>query len=378
LDAADYFIPKYWIWAKLIENLAEIGYDSNNMYFASFDWRLSYANMEKRDGMLSRLKLQVEHLTKMTGEKAVIVCHSMGANVFEYFMHWVESPAGANAGEDWVSKHIEAVVNIAGPMLGVSKTLSSLISGEQRETVQPLADYMLEHFLNKHERARIFRSWGGLPSLLPKGGNAVWGDLDYAPDDVVGPRRDGADSYGAMIRFADGKALGFERNLTAEDALDMLVHTLDPRIRERMLNEYSFGAFTTEADMQQHRLDHRMWTNSLQSQLPRAPDMKIYCIYGVGIETERSYYYERLTGSQIRRSERQQEESIGREREKLLKVRSGLSTSDSHTRRLLIKGAMADEVDRHKDHGPVSTLRIDTCQSNPEEFTSSGIVTTDG
>lgn len=50
----------YWIWSKIIENLAVIGYDTTNLHLASYDWRLSYWNLEERDGYFSRLKSSVE------------------------------------------------------------------------------------------------------------------------------------------------------------------------------------------------------------------------------------------------------------------------------------------------------------------------------
>ena len=54
IDAASTFIPGYWIWTKVVENLAAINYDANNLMLAAYDWRLSYYNMEVRDGFFSR------------------------------------------------------------------------------------------------------------------------------------------------------------------------------------------------------------------------------------------------------------------------------------------------------------------------------------
>ena len=34
-EAADYFFPGYWVWNKVIENLAYLGYDNNNMLMMS-------------------------------------------------------------------------------------------------------------------------------------------------------------------------------------------------------------------------------------------------------------------------------------------------------------------------------------------------------
>jgi hypothetical protein len=39
----------------------------------------------------------------------------------------------------------------------------------------------------------------------------------------------------------------------------------------------------------QKNTDPKYWTNPLASALPIAPEMKIYCLYGVGKPTERAY-----------------------------------------------------------------------------------------
>jgi phospholipid:diacylglycerol acyltransferase len=70
------------VWAKVIENLAGIGYDTNNMHFASFDWRLSYSNIERRDKYFSHLKNVIEQSKMDSGLKSVIVTHSMGELAF--------------------------------------------------------------------------------------------------------------------------------------------------------------------------------------------------------------------------------------------------------------------------------------------------------
>lgn len=46
--------------AKIVENLAVVNYDTNNLYLAPYDWRLSYWNLEERDGYFSKLKSTIE------------------------------------------------------------------------------------------------------------------------------------------------------------------------------------------------------------------------------------------------------------------------------------------------------------------------------
>jgi hypothetical protein len=57
----------------------EVGYDSNMMYLASYDWRLSYHNLEVRDRFFTKLKAQIELNKKIYGKKTVVMTHSMGA-----------------------------------------------------------------------------------------------------------------------------------------------------------------------------------------------------------------------------------------------------------------------------------------------------------
>ena len=45
-----------------MENLAVVNYDTDNLYLAPYDWRLSYYNLEERDGYFSKLKSTIEFL----------------------------------------------------------------------------------------------------------------------------------------------------------------------------------------------------------------------------------------------------------------------------------------------------------------------------
>lgn len=62
IDAASSFIQGYWIWSKIIENLAVVDYDPNNLFLAAYDWRLSLSNLEERDGYFSQLKTRIEEM----------------------------------------------------------------------------------------------------------------------------------------------------------------------------------------------------------------------------------------------------------------------------------------------------------------------------
>jgi phospholipid:diacylglycerol acyltransferase len=55
-----YYLPLMSPRSKIVENLAVVNYDTNNLYLAPYDWRLSYYNLEERDGYFSRLKRTIE------------------------------------------------------------------------------------------------------------------------------------------------------------------------------------------------------------------------------------------------------------------------------------------------------------------------------
>lgn len=289
-DATDFFITGYWIWNKIFENLATIGYDPTNSFTAAYDWRLSYANLETRDRYFSRLKSYIESAVEYDGVKVVLASHSMGSQVVFYFFHWVQSDQGGRGGEDWVDRHIDSWINISGCMLGAVKDLTAVLSGEMRDTAQlnAFAIYGLEKFLSKEERAEMFRAMPGISSMLPMGGNAVWGDLDWAPDDQPNQTF----SYGATLNFKVGANwTAPDRNLTVESSLDFLFNATEDWYQDHVKKSYSHGVARTAAEVEANEKDALKWINPLESRLPNAPNLKIYCFYGVGKPTERAYYY---------------------------------------------------------------------------------------
>lgn len=277
-DAADFFITGYWIWNKILENLATIGYDPTNSFTAAYDWRLSYANLEVRDQYFTRLKMYIEMANKVSDKKVVLISHSMGSQVLFYFFHWVAAAEGGGGGDDWVDKHVDSWINISGCMLGALKGLPAVLSGEMKDTAQlnAFAVYGLERFLSREERAELFRAMPGISSMLPIGGNTVWGNSTWAPDDLPGQNV----SYGPFLNFRYVNGTRHHQNLTVEESLSYLMNVTEPWYEDQVKGSYSHGVAHTTAEVEANEMDPKKWINPLETRLPLAPSLKIYCFYG--------------------------------------------------------------------------------------------------
>lgn len=306
-DAADFFITGgfngvifgqivltndasgYWIWNKILENLATIGYDPTNAFTAAYDWRMSYMNYEIRDQYFTRLKNHIEVAKKVSGHKAVLLSHSMGSQVLFYFFHWVEAEGYGNGGPSWVDDHIESWINISGCMLGATKGIPAVLSGEMRDTAQlnAFAVYGLEKFLSRQERAEIFRAMPGISSMLPIGGDAVWGDANGAPDDLPGQN----ETFGKFLSFKNINGSLVPGNLTLGQSIPYLYSNTEQWYKDATQSSYSQGVAHSKKVVEDNQRIPAKWMNPLESRLPLAPNMKIYCFYGIGKPTERAYFY---------------------------------------------------------------------------------------
>jgi len=228
----------------------------------------------------------------------------MGSQVLFYFFHWVASPDGGAAGDDWVETYIDSWINISGCMLGALKGLPAVLSGEMKDTAQlnAFAVYGLERFLSREERAELFRAMPGISSMLPIGGNAVWGNSTWAPDDPPNANV----SYGQFLNFKHQNGSEGYRNLTVEQSLTYLLNTTEDWYQDTIKGSYSHGVAHTTAEVEANEKDQRKWINPLETRLPLAPSLKIYCFYGnctsaaiafkanvlgIGKPAERAYYY---------------------------------------------------------------------------------------
>lgn len=163
-------------------------------------------------------------------------------------------------------------------MLGAAKGVPAVLSGEMKDTAQlnRFAVYGLEKFFSREDRAEILRAMPGISSMLPKGGDAVWGNLTWAPDDAPGQTA----SFGSFIKFTKGNHTQAHANLSMSGSLEYLLENSDTWFRDMILKSYSHGVAQTKAEVEANEQIPAKWVNPLESRLPYAPSLKIYCFYG--------------------------------------------------------------------------------------------------
>lgn len=318
--ATDYFMANYWVFAKMVENLAEVGYTTSLMEMAPYDWRLAFPILEKRDGFFTSLKYRIEAKHKTSGKKVVLVTHSMGSMVIHHFFGWVTTPekhGGGGGGRKWVDKHVQTYINIAGAHLGVAKAATALLSGEMSDVVfTGRMEKLIEQFFGRKLRRDLWSSWGSLWAMLPKGGEALWGPgsdmcpMRY-PDDPFCSDKESAISPLVAItesphddfHHSSGKSLAhLDGNFTS--TLEKFINRQEHNTEELIsfLQKYGSGVGSDNVGTRfvsqfgNETNPSRSWYDVTRQPLPYAPKMKIFCFYGTGLATERAYYYKRNWG----------------------------------------------------------------------------------
>eukprot|EP00835_Amoeboradix_gromovi_P005342 NODE_493_length_7764_cov_0.561644.p1 type:complete len:622 gc:universal NODE_493_length_7764_cov_0.561644:6152-4287(-) len=328
-QSSEYFLGQYWVWARIVENLVALGYDSNDITAATYDYRLSHEGLENRDGYFTELKSIIENKVRHSRLKCVVLTHSMGGLVFFNFLKWVESPLGGNGGDGWVSDHIKNVINIAVPFLGCPKVISGVLSGEMKDTAQigPFGNTILEATFKRLERRDLFWSWQGVFSMIPKGGNRVWGTEWYSADDPVDRTYQKCyfrhsrtcmkltfESYFSNYGLHSGAMLSLiEENLhlTIDSVLALFGELSNKADEWNVINSLYSHEFLTRDKMNITNSKDiiKSWTNPLATTLPKIyrtfktqtgrflePNevnntLTIHCFYGYNRPTERKYFY---------------------------------------------------------------------------------------
>lgn len=119
----------------------------------------------------------------------------------------------------------------------------------------------------------------GGASMLPKGGETIWGRGGNAPDDEEDEKYQ---SFGNMISFVP-RPEGFNenstdipsnsgdplvRNYTVQGSIQLLTKNADIKFGKQLYANYSFGLTTSSKQLKRNDNDPTKWSNPLESRLP--------------------------------------------------------------------------------------------------------------
>ena len=145
--------PSY-VFAHLIRALVEVGYDDNNLDAAPYDWRLPPSILQTRDNYFGKLKHKIEGMVEHLGRPVVLLCHSMGNRVVQYFLAWLKD----RHQQEWIDRNIYAFLALGAPFLGSPKAMRTVLFGDSMG---------LEMFLTQEEALHLARRSASLPWLFP-------------------------------------------------------------------------------------------------------------------------------------------------------------------------------------------------------------------
>jgi ankyrin repeat protein/pimeloyl-ACP methyl ester carboxylesterase len=143
-----------YVFAYLIRTLLEVGYDDSTLDAAPYDWRLPPHKLQERDYYFGRMKKKIEIMYEQHHKPVVLLAHSMGNRVVQYFLKWLVSTGQS----EWIDTHVHAYLAMGAPFLGSSKSIRTVLFGESMG---------LEMFLTKDESLYMARISASLPWLYP-------------------------------------------------------------------------------------------------------------------------------------------------------------------------------------------------------------------
>ncbi|KAH0482631.1 MAG: hypothetical protein KVP17_004033 [Porospora cf. gigantea B] len=155
--------------AEITEELIERGHTREvDLDAFPYDWRQTPFNLD-----LSPLKAKLERLAQVNDSKVVVMCHSYGCNVLNYFLN-------TKVDQEWKDSHVDRIVSVAGAYGGSFKAVTSLLNGTVRF-------FPFMFMFDEMSVQRFVRHMASLYALLP---NPKVGGLSIVNTDTQGERHE--------------------------------------------------------------------------------------------------------------------------------------------------------------------------------------------
>ncbi|XP_010940724.1 phospholipid--sterol O-acyltransferase isoform X3 [Elaeis guineensis] len=121
--------PLSSVWKEWLKWCIEFGIEANAIIAVPYDWRLSASKLEERDLYFHKLKLTFETALKLRGGPSLVFAHSMGNNVFRYFLEWLKLEIAPKQYIQWLDAHIHAYFAVGAPLLGSTESVKATLFG---------------------------------------------------------------------------------------------------------------------------------------------------------------------------------------------------------------------------------------------------------
>ncbi|ETV96537.1 hypothetical protein H310_10248 [Aphanomyces invadans] len=251
--------PMSIVWRNVIEALTDhFDLGPHQLMVASYDWRLPPSKLQERDHYFYTLQQKIEDAVVQNKSPGIVVlAHSLGNNVFRYFLEWLrrqfDSPA---AYQTWLDSHIASYFAVGAPFLGSAESIESLTSGSS--VTLPLGRESLR---------QLQVTFGSMQWMLP---------FPRAPDD---PK---ANETLITVRFLTKAEAYTTENFTLADITNGRFHramqTADPRFHDLA---YLYDQYYTNDPVLN---PHSPWE--------RPPIKSVYIVYGTGLPVSPFLRYE--------------------------------------------------------------------------------------
>ncbi|GAA0166386.1 acyltransferase [Lithospermum erythrorhizon] len=293
--------PLSSVWKEWVKWCIEFGIEANAIIAVPYDWRLPPSKLEERDLYFHKLKLTFETALKLRGGPSIVFAHSMGNNVFRYFLEWLKLEIAPKKYIQWLDEHIHAYFAVGAPLLGSTETIKGTLSG-----------YTFGLPLSEGTARLMFNSFGSSVWMLPfskycRTEDAYWKHFS-------GVNKKGYLSYHCEENEHQTNYSGWPTNIInieipttrGDDPYPSFVDI--PSMECQMPTQLSFSAREVsdgtffkaieDYDPDSRRFLHQLKTSYhddpvLNPLTPweRPPLKNIFCIYGTDMKTEVGYYF---------------------------------------------------------------------------------------
>ncbi|XP_056172388.1 phospholipid--sterol O-acyltransferase isoform X3 [Syzygium oleosum] len=298
--------PLSSVWKDWVKWCIEFGIEANAIIAVPYDWRLSPSMLEERDLYFHKLKLTFETALKLRGGPSLVFAHSLGNNVFRYFLEWLKLEIAPKQYLQWLDEHIHAYFAVGAPLLGSTQTIEATLSG-----------YTFGLPISEGTARLLFNSFASSLWMMPfskycqtdkvywkhfsmgsSRGHHVYqcDEQEYRsnysgwPTNIINieiPSNRGVDAYPSVSDIADVNLSNMECGLPTQLSFSA-----------REISDGTFFKAIEDYDPDSKRLLHQLQKSYhgdpvLNPFTPweRPPIKNVFCIYGIDSKTEVGYYF---------------------------------------------------------------------------------------